>query len=83
MAPCVNGPDGSAQALLARPDQFVQTLTEKLMTYALGRAMEYMDMPFVRAIVRDSAADDYRFRTLVTEHRHQRRISDAAFRLPN
>ncbi len=41
-----------AKALLARPDQFVQALTEKLMTFALGRSLRYQDMPTVRAIVR-------------------------------
>jgi hypothetical protein len=61
----VNGPDDLRKALTAKPDQFVQTLTEKLMTYALGRAVEYRDMPTVRAIVRASANDDYRFSSLV------------------
>jgi hypothetical protein len=61
----VGGPDDLRKALLARPDQFVQTLTEKLMTYALGRTVEYYDMPTVRAIVRDSAQHDYRFSSIV------------------
>lgn len=61
----LNGPDDLRNALLARPEQFVQNLTEKLMTYALGRSLEYTDMPTVRAIVRRAAADDYRFQTLV------------------
>ena len=61
----VNGPDDLRKALLANPDQFVQTLTEKLMTYALGRTTDYHDMPTVRAIVRASAKDDYRFSSLV------------------
>jgi hypothetical protein len=61
----LNGPDDLRNALLRRPDQFVQTLTEKLMTYALGRTLDYKDMPTVRAIVRASAADNYRFETLV------------------
>jgi hypothetical protein len=52
--------------LLQKPDQFVQTLTEKLMTYALGRGVEFHDMPTVRAIVRDSAQHDYRFSSIVT-----------------
>ena len=47
----VNGPDDLRRALTARPEQFVQTLTEKLMTFALGRTVEYYDMPSVRAIV--------------------------------
>ncbi len=54
-----------ASALLGRPDQFVQALTEKLMMFALGRAVEYHDMPVVRAIVRDAAKKDYRFAELV------------------
>ena len=40
-------------------------MTEKLLTYALGRGVEYYDMPAVRKIVRDAAAHDYRFSTLV------------------
>jgi hypothetical protein len=61
----IGGPDDLRKALLSHPDQFVQTLTEKLMTYALGRSVEYYDMPTVRAIVRDSAHDDYRFSSIV------------------
>jgi len=61
----VNGPADLRSALLARSEQFVQTLTEKLMTYALGRSVEYYDMPSVRAIVRDSKAADYRFSSIV------------------
>ena len=48
-----------------RPERFVHTLTEKLMTYALGRRVEYYDQPSVRKIVRDAAADDYRWSSLV------------------
>ena len=62
----VGSPAQLRQALLARPDQFVQTLTEKLMTFALGRAVTYADMPTVRSIVRRAAADHYRFEALVT-----------------
>ena len=40
-------------------------MTEKLLTYALGRGVEYHDMPVVRAIVREAAADDYRFTSLI------------------
>ena len=61
----VNGPADLRDALLARSDQFVQTLTEKLMTYALGRSIEYHDMPAIRAIVRDSKAADYAFSSIV------------------
>jgi hypothetical protein len=60
--------DGVAElrnALVRRPDVLVGTMTEKLMTYALGRTLEYQDMPAVRAIVRSSARDNYRFSSLV------------------
>jgi hypothetical protein len=50
---------------MKHPEQFVQTLTEKLMTYGLGRGLEYYDMPAVRKIVRDAARDDYRFSSIV------------------
>jgi mono/diheme cytochrome c family protein len=53
------------QALLRQPELFVGTVTEKLMIYALGRGLAYYDMPEVRKIVRDSAAKDYRFSSLV------------------
>jgi hypothetical protein len=53
------------EVLLARPDQFVQALTEKLMVFALGRAVEYHDMPVIRGIVRSAAPRDYRFADLV------------------
>jgi hypothetical protein len=61
----LQGPDDLRTALIARPDQFVQTFTEKLMTYALGRKVEYRDMPLVRSIVRQAAQDNYRFSSLV------------------
>jgi hypothetical protein len=61
----VAGPVALRNALLAHPNQFVQTLTEKLMTYGLGRSLEYTDMPTVRRIVRQAADDRYRFSTLV------------------
>jgi hypothetical protein len=61
----VKGADDLRNMLLKRPDQFVQTLTEKLMTYALGRGVEYHDMPTVRAIVRDAARHDYKFSSIV------------------
>ena len=62
----ITGPNALRAYVLRRPDQFVQTLTEKLMTYALGRGVEYTDMPTVRAIVRDSAQHGYRFSSIVT-----------------
>lgn len=62
-----NGPAELRSALLSRPDRFVTTLTEKLMIYALGRGIEYYDIPVIRSIVRDSARNDYRFSTLVLD----------------
>jgi mono/diheme cytochrome c family protein len=59
------GVSGLRQVLLARPDRFVTTLTEKLLVYALGRELGYYDAPAVRAIVREAASHDYRFGTLV------------------
>ncbi|HLG55425.1 MAG TPA: DUF1592 domain-containing protein [Vicinamibacterales bacterium] len=61
----VNGVVGLRQALLARPELFVGTLTEKLMTYALGRGLQHYDMPVARGIVRDAARRDYRFSSIV------------------
>lgn len=52
--------------MVGRPDRFAHTLTEKLMTYALGRRVEYYDQPVVRRIVRDIAEQDYRWSALVT-----------------
>ena len=49
------------------PEQFVQTLTEHLMTYALGRPVDYRDMPVVRDIVRKAARDNYRFASIVSD----------------
>ena len=61
----VGGPVDLRKALMRRPDQFVQTVTEKLMTYGLGRSVEHYDMPAVRQIVRDAARDNYRFSSIV------------------
>jgi hypothetical protein len=61
----VNGVGELRAALAARPEAFVQTLTEKLMTYALGRGLQHYDMPVVRAIVRDSKAKNYSFNAVV------------------
>jgi hypothetical protein len=62
----IKGPDDLRRALVDRPDhQFVQALTENLMTYALGRSLDYRDMPAVRRIVRNAAADNYRFKSIV------------------
>jgi hypothetical protein len=76
-------PDGTAFAGIAEfrnallsSDLFVTTLTEKLMIYALGRGVEYYDMPAVRRIVRDAGASDYRFSAFVTGA-----VSSAPFRM--
>jgi len=60
-----DGVTGLEQALLKRPELFVGTLTEKLLTFALGRGVEHFDAPAVRKIVRDARATDYRFSSLV------------------
>ncbi len=61
----VTSPVDLQVALRGNPDQFVQTLTEKLMTYALGRAVEYYDMPLVRRIVREVKENDNRFNSII------------------
>jgi hypothetical protein len=53
------------EALTRHPELFVQTLTEKLLTYALGRGVDYRDMPAVRSIVRETAGEDFHFSALV------------------
>jgi hypothetical protein len=66
-------PDGSRfegaaglKQMLMRSERFVPTVTEKLLTYALGRGLEHYDAPAVRTIVRNAARDDYRFASLIT-----------------
>ena len=62
----ITGADDLRRQLAERPDhQFVQAFTENLMTYALGRSLDYRDMPTVRRIVRQAAADDYRVKAIV------------------
>ena len=61
----VDGLSGLRALLLAQPEQFPRTVTEKLLTYALGRRLEYTDQPAVRKIVRDAAAGGYRWSSLV------------------
>ena len=57
----VDGPAALRRALVAQKEQFVRTVTAKLLTYALGREMEYFDAPAIRGIVRTAAASDYRW----------------------
>ena len=61
----VDGVVSLREALTSEPEQFVGVFTEKLLTYALGRGVEYYDMPAVRAIVRQAAAEDHRFSAVV------------------
>jgi len=59
------GPAGLRQALLGKSDQFVSTLAEKLLMYAVGRGVEYYDAPAVRKILREAARNNYRWSSLV------------------
>jgi hypothetical protein len=59
------GPGGLRKMLLSQPDQIATATTEKLLTYALGRGLAYYDLPAVRKIVRSSAADSYKFQSLI------------------
>jgi hypothetical protein len=71
-----DGPVALTEALLARPDQFVQALTEKLLMYALGRELEYHDMRQVRRIVREAENQDYSLAAIVAGI-----VSSDAFRM--
>ena len=61
----VNGPVALREAILSRPDAFVTVVTEKMLTYALGRGLEPADMPVVRRIVKKAAQNDYRLSSVV------------------
>jgi hypothetical protein len=61
----IDGLAGLRALLLARPEQFPRTVTEKLMAYALGRRLEYYDEPTVRKIVKDASAKQYRWSSLI------------------
>jgi hypothetical protein len=61
----VDGPAALRRALVAQKEQFVRTVTGKLLTYAIGREMQYADAPAIRAIVRAAAADDYRWSSTI------------------
>ncbi|HVY33920.1 MAG TPA: DUF1592 domain-containing protein, partial [Caulobacteraceae bacterium] len=60
-----DGPVGLRDALLARKEQFVQAMTQKLLAYALGRQIEAYDMPAVRKVVHDARKDDYRWQSII------------------
>jgi hypothetical protein len=62
----LDGPEGLRDAILKHQDVFLQTFTENLMTYALGRRVEYYDMPTVRRIVREAAKQNYRMSAFIT-----------------
>ena len=61
----VKGLAGLRALLLEDPQRFPSTVTEKLLAYALGRRLEYYDKPAVRQIVRDAAANDYRWSSII------------------
>ena len=61
----LSGVDGLEAGLLGQPELFVTRLTEKLLTFALGRGVDYYDAPAVRTVVREAEADDYRFSSLI------------------
>ena len=61
----VEGPAALRKALVSQKEQFVRTVTAKLVTYALGREIESFDAPAIRGIVRAAAADDYRWSSVI------------------
>jgi hypothetical protein len=61
----LDGPATLRRALLERGDVFATVAVEKMLTYAVGRAVRHQDMPAVRSVVRDAARDEYRFSSLV------------------
>jgi hypothetical protein len=61
----VDGPVALRKALLARPEVFVGTVTEKMMIYALGRGLDPVDMPVVRSIMRGAAKNNYATQSIV------------------
>src|SRR5581483_10577530 len=61
----VDGPDGVRTFLLRHQDQYLRNVTQNLMMYALGRGVEYDDMPAVRGVLHAAAADNYRLKTLI------------------
>jgi hypothetical protein len=61
----VDSPQAFREALLRQGDEFVRTVVEKLLTYALGRGIDYTDAPTVRQLMRDASRDDYRWSSLL------------------
>jgi len=63
----IDGPIDLKMSLVERPELFVNTFTNRMLTYAIGRGLEYYDMPTVRAIVDKAAEDDYHFSSIIQE----------------
>jgi hypothetical protein len=61
----LDGPHGLRELVQSRQAMFLENVTEKLMTYALGRGVEYYDRPVVRRIVKDAAASNYRWSSII------------------
>ena len=61
----MDGVVGLRREIAKRPEIFVGVMTEKMLTYALGRGLEYYDMPAVRKIVQDARTNDFRFSSIV------------------
>ena len=61
----VDGLPGLRSMLLEKPERFVNTLTQRLLAYALGRQLDYHDHPSVREIVRKAVAEDYRWSSII------------------
>jgi hypothetical protein len=80
----VNGSADLRKALATHPEKFVQALTENLLTFALGRTLDYRDMPAVRAIVRSAEQDNYRFEAIllgiVSSDAFRKREADSGLR---
>jgi hypothetical protein len=78
----INGPTELRQVLREHSDEFLTTMSERLLTYALGRGLEASDTPAVRKIKRDAATDNYRFASLVqaivTSTPFQMRVAQAS-----
>ncbi len=76
----IDGPVSLREILMAKPEIFASVFTEKLMIYALGRGVQYYDMPAVRAIVRDAAHNDYRFSSIVIGNCEEHAVSNESER---
>jgi hypothetical protein len=61
----LDGPVTLRNAIVRRSDQFVSVIVEKMLTYALGRGIEYQDMPVVRGIMRDAEPTEYKFSSII------------------